>query len=238
MELDFENINKSKDLRFESKYPYFSFKVFEGEKEIIYTNGPGLLQSMGPNKIGKFYKNLDFKVLYIGQSYGEEGARTAPDRLKSHSTMQSIFEEANKNNPDKDVMLGLFTFKQWLIMSFDGTMKLSDEEKANDQKHLENVTYNVLEKGIKEQQEINFTEAALIRYFKPEYNDKFKETFPSPAHSTYSECYDIDINSISIEFLTQDLRCRFYSDEVKPNWEHFAFFNLHTYADRKGMFDF
>ena len=117
-------------------------------------------------------------------------------------------------------------------------MKLSDEEKANDQKHLENVTYNVLEKGIKEQQEINFTEAALIRYFKPEYNDKFKETFPSPAHSTYSECYDIDINSISIEFLTQDLRCRFYSDEVKPNWEHFAFFNLHTYADRKGMFDF
>jgi hypothetical protein len=238
LELDFENINKSKDLRFESKYPYFSFKVFEGEKEIIYTNGPGLLQSMGPNKIGKFYKNLDFKVLYIGQSYGEEGARTAPDRLKSHSTMQSIFEEANKNNPDKDVMLGLFTFKQWLIMSFDGTMKLSDEEKANDQKHLENVTYNVLEKGIKEQQEINFTEAALIRYFKPEYNDKFKETFPSPAHSTYSECYDIDINSISIEFLTQDLRCRFYSDEVKPNWEHFAFFNLHTYADRKGMFDF
>lgn len=238
LEMIFENINKSKDLKFESKYPYFSFKVFEGDKEIIVANGPRLLQSIGPNRIGEFYKNLNFKVLYIGQSYGEEGARTAPDRLKTHSTMQSIFEEANKNNPDKDVILALFTFKQWLLMSFDGRMNLSDEEFANDQIHFENVTSSVLETGINEQQEINFTEAALIRYFKPAYNEKFKETFPSPAHSTYSECYNIDINSISIEFQTEELGCRFYSDEIKPKWNHFACFNLHSYADRKGMFDF
>jgi hypothetical protein len=238
LELKFQRNNHENGLRFETKYPYFSFKIFENEKEIVYTNGPALLQSMGPNKIGDFYKYLDFKVWYIGQSYGVEGARTAPDRLKSHSTMQSIFEEINKNNPDKDVILGLFTFKQWVMMSFDGTMNLNEKENSEDEDHLGKLTNNIFVEGINEQQEINFTEAALIRYFKPEYNEKFKNTFPSPAHSSYSTCYDIDLNSVSIEFLTYDLKLRFYSNEVKSSWEHYATFNLHNYEDRKGMFDF
>jgi hypothetical protein len=236
LELDFSNFNKFKNLRLETKFPFFSFKIFEEDKEIIYTNGPGLLQSM-KNRINAFFNNLDLKVLYIGQSYGIEGARTAPDRLKSHSTMQAIFEEANKNNPDKDVLLALFTFKEWLLMSFDGTMKLSEEEKQVDQQHLDNVTYNILGIGITEQQEINFTEAALIRYFKPEYNDKFKETFPNPAHITYSECYDLDINSVCIELLTESIRCMFYSDEIERDWSHYPLFNLHSKTDRKGMFE-
>lgn len=237
-ELDLENPTKSDQLRLDTKFPYFSFKILDGATTLLHTNGPRIIHSFKDERFSDFFKNVDFNVLYIGQSYGIDGARTAPDRLKSHSTMQAILEDVNKNNPDKDVILALFSFKQWLLMSFDGTMELSEDERQLDNEHLENVTQNVLESGLNEKQEINFTEAALIRYFRPTYNEKFKDTFPSLSHSSYEECYAIDINSIMIELLTSHLGCQFYSDEVDSKWEHYVDFNLHTYEDRKGMFEF
>ena len=36
---------------------------------------------------------LDLEVLYVGQSYGADGSRTAPDRLKSHETLLAIYSE-------------------------------------------------------------------------------------------------------------------------------------------------
>ena len=234
------NNRKSDDLRLETIYPYSVFKVFDKGIEIVHSDASVYLTKLLENgyQLGEFANNFDLDVLYVGQAYGKAGSRKASDRLKSHSTMQSIYEEANRNNPDKEILLCLFTFKQWLLTSFDGTKKLSPEQIKLDDEHMKNVMNRVMFEGITEQQEINFTEAALIKYFQPPYNIEYKNTFPNPVHSTYSECYDIDVNSICLELNTEDIFCRLYSKHQVKRWIHFASFNLHTREDRITMFRF
>ncbi|MCK5171805.1 MAG: hypothetical protein KAR47_00325, partial [Planctomycetes bacterium] len=91
---------------------------------------------------------------------------------------------------------------------------------------------------ITEQQQVNFTEAALIRYFQPPYNKIYKNSFPDPAHSTYSECYDIDLNMVCVEVQTEDLMLRLWSEHVEPKWIHFCSFPLHSREDRIYMLEF
>jgi hypothetical protein len=122
---------------------------------------------------------------------------------------------------------------------FDGRTKFSDQEKAKDKKRFQHVYSTLMGEGINEQQKINFTEAALIRYFEPPYNKIYKDTFPNPAHSTYSQCYELDINSICIELQTSELvNCQFFSSTIpKAPW-HMKDFQLHSKAERRSMFDF
>ena len=77
----------------------------------------------------------------------------------------------------------------------------------------------------------------MIRYFQPEYNKIFKDTFPNPAHKTYAECYDLDINSVAVELNTEDSYCRLWSEAVPPRWTHFIHYALHSRAERQAMFD-
>ena len=46
---------------------------------------------------------------------------------------------------------------------------------------------------------INITEAALINYFKPEYNVNFIDNFPDENHKGYKKYYDLDYNALSVE---------------------------------------
>jgi hypothetical protein len=225
-------------LKLISNYPYNFFSVKDDKNNLIFEGKPiAFLQ-----EIYREYGHqefLDFEILYIGQSYGVKGARTAPDRLVSHSTLQGIYAEAINNNPDCEIWLSLASFSQVNIMMFDGRSKFSEDELEEDKKRFPEV-FNKLQIGeINEQQKINFTEAALIRYFQPPYNKIYKDSFPNPAHTTYSECYDLDINSVCIELQTYELaNCMFYSDTIpKAPW-HMKDFLLHSKEDRKSMFDF
>lgn len=79
----------------------------------------------------------------------------------------------------------------------------------------------------------------MIKYFKPSYNLDYKRTFPSPAHKTYSECYDLDLNLVAFEMETSEaIGTRLYSDEAPRSWIHMAEFPLHDAAERRHMFDF
>jgi hypothetical protein len=64
-----------------SEYPFNFFEFRKGDKILQIGKTALLFQSFRQND----YSLLDLEVLYIGQSYGVEGARTAPDRLQSHS---------------------------------------------------------------------------------------------------------------------------------------------------------
>ena len=59
------------------------------------------------------------------------------------------------------------------MMRFDGTEKFSFSNEE-DIKH----TQRIIHTRVTQQQRINFTEAALIRYFEPPYNKIFKSQFP------------------------------------------------------------
>lgn len=215
-----------RNLRFECPYPHTEY-FFYDEKDAVLASGKTalLLQSLQ----GDFSKYLSLEVLYVGQSYGVEGVRSAPQRLQNHSTLQEIYAEAIRKTPDKEIWLVLWGFTPTVLLGIDGISKTFDKSDDEDNLHIRKF-YNDF---ISEQQLINFTEAALIRYFEPAYNQIFKNTFPNPAHSTYSDCYNLDIYSVNVELQTEEINCQLYSPKVAPKWVHLASFILHNSRERK-----
>ena len=236
-EFKFENNFKTDELELKSNYPFNSFQLINKETTLVNAKLSPFLQSFP-----RFYTNADFldlEILYIGQSYGVKGARTAPDRLKSHSTLQGIYAEAMTNNPDSEIWLALASFNQINITMMDGRTKYSDEEMAKDAERRPKVLDKLNREGINEQQKINFTEAALIKYFQPPYNVIYKDSFPNPAHTTYTECYELDINAVAIEMQTAEMiNCYMYSEVIEKAPWHMHNFLLNSTEERKSMFDF
>ncbi|WP_159820013.1 hypothetical protein [Colwellia sp. 20A7] len=219
------------DLTFKSEYPYTEYEVIDNKTQKLLANGKSalLLAKLNPD----YQAHLDLEILYVGQSYGVEGARTAGERLKKHETLQGIYSEAIRKSPDQEIWLFVSEFEEILLASFDGRHDEYETTEDQDNTHIKNVLNNEMT----EQQKINFTEAALIRHFQPPYNKIYKDTFPNPAHKTYSECYDIDLNMVCVELQTDELAFRFWSENVPPNWLHFCSFPLHSKEERMYMFE-
>ncbi len=196
-----------------SEYPYKYFEIeFENGFKIISQAGVFL------DNVQAFLNDndplLDYEVLYIGQSYGEDDKRTVIDRLPSHSTLQAIYSEALNKYPDSEIWLMLAAFNQKNITDVDGRINIKESNEYEDDKRF-NKFINPLEMKISKNQIVNFTEAALIQTFKPQFNKDFKNTFPSPVHKSYSECYDLDINGIIVEMDLSEKNRWLYSAE-KP----------------------
>lgn len=217
-------------LTFTSSYPYTTYEIEADGSRVSWGKFAQALALFDPRNT----RHLDLEILYVGQAYGSDGGRRATDRLDSHSTLQAIYAEAVGRAPDQEIWLLLFEFNPILLTSFDGTVGSYDTSEDEDSAH----THRILNEPVSDQQIINFTEAALIRYFEPKYNKVFKRTFPSPAHSTYSECYDLDLNQVSIEMNTEALNLRLWSKCVERKWLHIASFPLHSPEKRMGMFSF
>jgi hypothetical protein len=234
--LKFHHEFKDTNVEFITKYPYNFFEIYENGKPYMLAKVSSFLQENLDNRVKKDF--LDSEILYIGQSYGVDGARTAPDRLVSHSTLQGIYSEAITNYLDSEIWLALASFSQINLMMFDGRTKFTEQERKDDKERFKAVYDKLTWEGINEQQKINFTEAALIKYFQPPYNKIYKDIFPNPAHTTYSECYDLNINSVCIELNTVErVNCYFYSSEVPKRPNHMKDFLLHSKSDRKSMFE-
>jgi hypothetical protein len=224
------------DVKMVAKYPFTSFSIMQNDDQLFFGKAAVVFQMFSSNSTDR--ESLDLEILYIGQSYGVDGARTAPDRLQSHSTLQSIYAEAIANNPDSEIWLALASFEQINIMMMDGRTPFTQEELDGDRTKSKSVFETLNYTGINEQQKINFTEAALIKYFQPPYNKIYKDSFPNPAHETYKECYDLDINSVCIELQTMEMiNCCFYSAAVNRAPWNMHDFLLHSVDERKSMFE-
>ena len=220
------------DISFSCPFPHTAFTMSAPDGRSILAKTAVLPAYVSEVKIPQQY--LDLEVLYIGQSYGVEGARTAPVRLKSHSTLQGIYSEALQRSPDKEIWLLLMSFHPPIMLTtFDGISKTYGTSMDEDDAHIE----QVLSGGVTEQQQINFTEAALIKYFQPPYNSIYKDHFPNPAHQTYSQCYDLEINAVSVELQTDDLGFQLWSEAVSPQWVHLPKFPLYSREDRLSIFE-
>lgn len=227
------NQYKKTDLTLNCSYPYTVFEFLDGNGDVIYNGKSSLLlqESLQGNKP----QFTDLEILYIGQSFGLNGNRDASDRLKAHSTLQSIYAEAINNSPDSEIWLILSTFEEpFLMISIDGRSGNYGTTFEEDDDHIN----EVIQHRMSEQQKVNFIEAALIRYFQPEYNKTYKDTFPDPSHLTYSECYSIDLNSVTVELQTEELFMRLWSDYQLPRDLHFCSFPLHSRDEREYMFEF
>lgn len=149
---------------------------------------------------------IEYKIAYIGQSYGTDGSRIAVDRLFSHSTLQKVLCNCQSISSEYSVRILLMDFEQDYNIDF-----------------AQYGSFNALvstQPQLSENQIINIAEAALIHFFKPEYNKDFVSTFPSEKHTSYREIYDKGYTEVTLDLS--------YLYEASP----FPFLDLYTDHNR------
>lgn len=229
--LTYQNDKKYKTFKVNNSGSRFSMFTEEGEcangkTSLIYP----LLLAKDHNKYDPI---SDLKVVYIGQAFGEDGNRVAADRLISHSTLQKVYSVVSDENPTDDVWLLMFEFKPYNISLMGSGFENSE---VGIESSIENFL-KVQSTPIPLDQQVTATEAALIRYFEPQYNKEYKTTFPKQSHSSYEICYKLDLNTVGFEFDTNCILTRLYSDSVEPDFMHIGKFPLHNQKQRKAMFN-
>lgn len=214
------------------EYPHNKIVCINDDKEILYTFNAKDLAFFLDVKDTK-----EQKVLYIGQAFGnEKGSRNAVDRLKSHSTLQKILADCLDTKPNSEISIGIFQFSRARILTaMDGMAKTAISDNR-DEKRL----FNALDATIPLKAEIAMIEAALIRYFQPEYNEKLKNDIPSATSKTLQACYKYDISVLAVNFVTEfdeyRTSLRLYSDVAPKKTWHMVNIELHDPNERRTFF--
>lgn len=225
------------EIEYFTEYPYNIFAFKDKEKALMVARPSTLLDSnMVIDNIET--EDLDYEILYIGQAYGKDGKRTALDRLSSHETVQKIYAHSSSQHPDSDIWIMLANFSQqsMLMMAGADLIKVSEEDSKIETEKMEHIFNNdgIL---ISEKQKINFTEAALIQYFEPQYNKDFKGSFPSAKHKSYSECYSLDVKALNIELDTSEMVRNIYTKKSGRKEHHMKMFEFNSDEDRISMLE-
>lgn len=217
-------------------YPHREIHNIDTNSEIV-TYFPASLLALSKH-ISDDLKDLkNYEVLYIGQALGNQGNRSAYQRLKSHSTFQKILARTQYDFPDKEIMIFMYEFDhEQYLTSIDGAAKNADTSEKNEAR-----LFNAIRKPPHKKQKIGLIEAALIRYFQPQYNNEYKLKFPSPKHKVLKSCQDLDITGLMVEICSDlnDNRLDYvlYSNTQKPNYYHFANIELVSEKNRMSFFN-
>jgi len=171
-----------------------------------------------------------FLVKYVGQAFGKEGSRNALTRLRSHDTLQKI---AVLGVP-QGYTLGIVMLE---VEPNNQVITVFNPRAENKEEGAERIN-NGLDKlfNTTEAERVSLYEAALIRYFSPEFNKEFKDSFPSTNLKILQDCYAKDFAAVNAELNLEDMPFLFCSEAVDPSVFHFAFHNLHSDDDRKAFF--
>lgn len=171
------------------------------------------------------------EVLYVGQAFGN-GSRTAHERLKSHATLQKILAESAYKYPDSEISVLMFQYEPYrLLMNFDGISKDTISDERDEKRYL-----SIRDNPLKLKQQIGLAEAALIRYFQPEYNVIYKNNFPSPKIKVLQKCYELDFSALFVEIDTEDLGFQIFSNTRPASWHHFCNIDLVDSESRASFF--
>lgn len=215
-----------------TEYPYNLFVIKDKKNTHMVARPSTMIDSM---EIGNNIKPeiLDYEVLYIGQAFGKNGNRTALNRLFAHETLQKIYIHSLTQNPESDIWIMLTSFSQvsFLFSIGNDFVNPKSKNKKQEDKLAEHFFDN---NGFKfsEKQKINFTEAALIKYFEPTYNSEFKNNFPNEKHKSYSECYDLDIRAVNIEIDTTEHIRNLFTKKAGNKSYHSAMYEFKNDQDR------
>ena len=173
---------------------------------------------------------LDFNVQYIGQSYGSEGSRNALDRLKKHETLQKISLQGVPDGYRLELLLLEVLPATTLFTVFNPKAENNNQGEARIAAGLDKLF------GTNEKERISLFEAAFIRYFRPAFNERFKDSFPSTNMAALKDCYDKDFSAVIAEIGFDDLPYRLFSGEITPRDHHIASHDLHSQESRKVFF--
>ncbi|MDH4561711.1 hypothetical protein [Pseudomonas sp. BN411] len=235
-EIPFEGFHWTLDdeaSKIECRYPYREICSFnpDGQEGTYLPASMLTFRYLQEDRSGAVDLNR-YEVLYVGQSLGQ-GNRSAPERLKNHSTLQKILALTNHDYPDKEIMIFMYQFEHdQFFTSMDGRAKDANNTNQNESRLI-----NAMRNRPNKKQKIGMIEAGLIRYFQPHYNEIFKIKFPSAKHKTLKSCYDLDVSSLVIELACQELNYYFYSPTVTAKNHHIAKIDLVASQKRLSFFN-
>jgi hypothetical protein len=143
----------------------------------------------------KYY--LDTEIVYIGQAFGENGERLPAEELMTDPMLQKVETDLLREYPEKDLALLLLEFKSQLLEEIDS----EDEDLVQLQELTKNPPLEL------NNQILDATEAAMINYFKPEYNGKFNIDFPSV------EDYGLHYHSVNVQVHSDIMGLKLFSKQ-------------------------
>ena len=173
---------------------------------------------------------IDFNIKYIGQAYGQDGSRNALDRLLKHETLQRISLMGIPDGYRLTVLLLSIQPNNQLFTFFNPFAKNKDDSGERIKSGIDKL-YNT-----SEAERTTLYEASLIRYFYPQYNKEFKDSFPSTNIKVLKDCYSKDFSALVAEIWIEELPFRLKSDTVEAKNYHIAKHDLHKAEDRKIFF--
>lgn len=173
---------------------------------------------------------IKFEVKYVGQAYGQDGSRNAIDRLLKHETLQKISLKGVPQGYRLTLLLLEIEPNNQLITSINPFAKNTQDGETRIQQGLRKL-FNTTE-----QERISLYEAALIRYFYPDFNKEFKDSFPSTNLKILQDCYEKDFSAVVAEICIDDLPFRLWSSAVESKLYHIAKHDLHKNEDRRMFF--
>lgn len=214
-------------------YPYREIVSLNAENKEVTHLPASYLSSTYISKTENKIEDLDrYEVLYVGQAFGNQGGRSAIDRLRSHSTLQKILALTNHDHPDKEIMIFMYGFEHsQMISSMDGKAKYADNTEKNEDR-----LFHAINNPPSNKQKIGMIEAGLIRYFQPSYNEIFKIKFPSTKHKVLESCRKLDISGIIIELASSDLNLMLYSKQSAAINHHIIQIDLVSEKNRQSFF--
>lgn len=171
-----------------------------------------------------------FFVKYIGQSYGKDGSRNALDRLLEHETLQKI---SIKGVPDgfmlQVILLELHSDNRIITVFLPGA-KTRDDDGVRRRMGLDKLY------GTTEAERVSLYEASLIRYFAPEYNKEFKNSFPSTNLKVLQDCYRKDFLAVIAEICIDPFPFYLHSERVEKKYYHTITHDLQGDSERRAFF--
>lgn len=173
---------------------------------------------------------LNFHVKYIGQAYGQDGSRNALDRLLKHETLQRISLLGTPDGHRLSLLLLSIEARSQLFTVFNPFAKNKDDEGERIRNGIDKL-YNT-----SQAEQTTLFEASLIRYFYPEFNKEFKDSFPSTNLKVLRDCYEKDFSALIAEIWIEGLPFRLMSETVPPKSYHIAKHDLHRSEERKIFF--
>lgn len=187
---------------------------------------------------GNFKPFDDILIEYIGQGFGNDGSRDAIDRLigdgnQGHASLQKVLSDIDKNNPDNEAFILLYSFQFHKCFVFGGGTQEPTVSWENAPKRLDHFMNLKLLRGNR----INLVEAALIRYFSPKYNDKYKKTFPKSTHLILNDLFDLDVTGLSVSLSTLDHNINIFSQQVHASQMHHMKYPITSDEYRASFFD-
>jgi hypothetical protein len=152
---------------------------------------------------------------------GRHMARTAPATLwtvsEKHETLQKIAVQGVPEGYRLELILLEVVPATRVITMFN--------PKAEDRNQGGKRIKAGLDKlfGTDEKERVSLLEAAFIRYFRPPFNEKFKDSFPSTNMKVLKDCYAKNFSAVIAEIGFDELPYKLCSGQVEAKDHHRRF---------------